>query len=120
MKSVVASAVSTEGERLYPRNWNFHFVGLPVINEKKQCKPSFTATEVEQILAGAKGHYKVLFALLAGTGMRIGEALGRGSGLSKNAKMPPIRTFSGVLLSFPSCRRLADIPLMSDIENRFV
>ena len=72
----MASAVSSEGEQLYPRNWNFHFIGLPVIDEKKQRKPSFTTTEVEQILARAKGRYKVLFALLAGTGLRIGEALG--------------------------------------------
>jgi integrase len=76
VKAVVASAVSSEGEQLYPRNWNFHFIGLPVIDEKKQRKPAFTTNEVEQILARAKGRYKVLFALLAGTGMRIGEALG--------------------------------------------
>ena len=74
VKAVVASAVSSEGEQLHPRNWNFHFIGLPVIDEKKQRKPSFTAREVEQILARAKGRYKVLFALLAGTGLRIGEA----------------------------------------------
>jgi integrase len=76
VKAVVASAVSSEGEQLYPRNWNFHFIGLPVIDEKKQCKPSLTATEVKQVLARAKGRYKVLFALLPGTGLRIGEALG--------------------------------------------
>ena len=76
VKAVVASAVSSEGEQLYPRNWNFHFIGLPVVDEKKQRKPSLTAPEVEQILARAKGRYSVLFALLAGTGLRIGEALG--------------------------------------------
>ena len=76
LKSVVASAVSTEGEQIYPRNWNFHFIGLPVIDEKKQCKPSLTINEVEEILEKTKGRYKVLFALLAGTGLRIGEALG--------------------------------------------
>jgi integrase len=68
--------VSSEGEQLHPRNWNFHFIGLPVVDEKKQRKPSLTATEVEQILARAKGRYRVLFALLAGTGLRIGEAFG--------------------------------------------
>ena len=68
--------MSSEGEQLHPRNWNFHFIGLPVTDEKKQRKPSFTAREVEQILARAKGRYKVLFALLAGTGLRIGEAFG--------------------------------------------
>jgi len=76
VKAVVASAMSSEGEQLYPRNWNFHFIGLPVVDEKKQRKPSLTASEVEQILGRAKGRYKVLFALLAGTGLRIGEALG--------------------------------------------
>jgi integrase len=76
VKAVVASAVSSEGEQLYPRNWNFHFIGLPVVDEKKQRKPSLTASEVDQILGRAKGRYKVLFALLAGTGLRIGEALG--------------------------------------------
>ncbi len=40
VRAVVASAVSSEGEQLYPRNWNFHFIGLPVIDEKKQRKPS--------------------------------------------------------------------------------
>jgi integrase len=76
VRAVVASAVSSEGEQLHPRNWNFHFIGLPVIDEKKQCKPSLTTNEVEQILERAKGRYTVLFALLAGTGLRIGEALG--------------------------------------------
>jgi integrase len=51
-------------------------IGLPVVDEKKQCKPSLTTNEVEQILERAKGRYTVLFALLAGTGLRIGEALG--------------------------------------------
>ena len=74
--AVIASSVNSEGEQLYPRNWNFHFIGLPVIDEKKQCKPTSTATEVEEILVRAKGRYKVLFVLLAGTGLRIGEALG--------------------------------------------
>jgi integrase len=76
VKAVVASAMSSEGEQLYPRNWNFHFIGLPVVDEKKQRKPSLTTSEVEQILGRAKGRYNVLFALLAGTGLRIGEALG--------------------------------------------
>ena len=35
VKAVVASAMSCEGEQLYPRTWNFHFIGLPVVDEKK-------------------------------------------------------------------------------------
>jgi integrase len=76
VKAVVASAVNKEGEQLYPRNWNFHHIGLPIVNEKKQNKPTVTVKEVEQIVSMAKGRYRVLFALLAGSGLRIGEALG--------------------------------------------
>jgi integrase len=76
VRSIVASAVSNEGEQIYPRNWNFQFIGLPVVDEKKQNRPSLTAAEVERILVRARGRYRVLFALLAGTGLRIGEALG--------------------------------------------
>jgi integrase len=76
VRAVIASAVSNEGEQLHPRNWNFQFIGLPIVDERKQKKPSLTVAEVEQILGRAKGRYKVLFTLLAGTGLRIGEALG--------------------------------------------
>jgi integrase len=76
VRSVVASAVSSEGEQIYPHAWNFQFIGLPIVDERKQTKASFTASEVEQILQRAKLRYRVLFALLAGTGLRIGEALG--------------------------------------------
>ncbi len=76
VRSVVASAVSSEGEQLYPRTWNFQFIGLPIVDERKQNKPFLTGPEIEQILGRAKPRYKALFALLAGTGLRIGEALG--------------------------------------------
>jgi integrase len=46
------------------------------VDDTKQNKASFTTTEVEQILQRAKRRYRVLFALLAGTGLRIGEAFG--------------------------------------------
>lgn len=36
----------------------------------------FTEAQLKQIIGGAEGQYRVLFALLAGTGMRIGEASG--------------------------------------------
>lgn len=76
VRAVIASAVSSEGEQLYPRNWNFHFIGLPIVDESQQKKPTLTVAEVEQIITRAKGRYQVLFALLAGSGMRVGEGLG--------------------------------------------
>jgi integrase len=72
---VVASAVNDEGEQIYPRKWNHDFVGLPVLKKDEQHRPTVTLAEVEEILASTKGRYAVLFALLAGTGLRIGEAL---------------------------------------------
>ena len=76
VKLVLASAVNDEGEQLYPRTWNHDYVGLPIVEPGKQFRPTVTSAEVEEVLAGVKGRYRLLFALLAGTGLRIGEALG--------------------------------------------
>lgn len=75
VKMVVASAVDADGDQLYPRKWNHDFIGLPIVRKEEQHRPTVTATEVEHILSVSKRRYAVLFALLAGTGLRIGEAL---------------------------------------------
>jgi integrase len=75
VKMVVASAVNAEGEQLHPRKWNHDFIGMPILNREKQRRPTVTETELGEILAGSPRRYAVLFALLAGTGLRIGEAL---------------------------------------------
>jgi integrase len=75
VKMVVASAVDSEGEQIYPRKWNHDFVGMPIVEPSKQPRPTVTVAEVESILVNAKPRYAPLFALLAGTGLRIGEAL---------------------------------------------
>lgn len=38
--------------------------------------PTITETELGEILSSVKSRYVLLFTLLAGTGLRIGEALG--------------------------------------------
>lgn len=75
VKLVVASAVDDEGEEIYPRNWNHDFVGMPIVQKEKQPRPTVTEAEVAQILTNALQRYVPFFALLAGTGLRIGEAL---------------------------------------------
>jgi len=75
VQSVVASAVNDEGEQIHPRKWDSHFIGLPVVNPKKQNRPTRTAHEVEQIISHAQGQGHVLLALLAGSGVRIGEVM---------------------------------------------
>jgi integrase len=75
-KAVVASAVDDDGEQIYPRKWNAEFIQLPLIRPEKQHRPTVTGEDLAATLPNAKRKYGVLFALLAGTGLRIGEALG--------------------------------------------
>jgi integrase len=75
VKLVVASFVDQEGEQIYPRKWNHDFIQLPVVCKEKQHRPTVTEADLGAILPGVKTKYAVLFALLAGTGLRIGEAL---------------------------------------------
>jgi len=76
VKMVVASAVDSDGDQIHPRKWNHDFIGLPIIRKELQRRPTLTETEVTEVLASTKGRCAALFALLAGTGLRIGEALG--------------------------------------------
>ncbi len=75
VKMVVASAVDSNGDEIYPRKWNHDFVGMPIVQKEKQPRPTVTEAEVVTILANSSPRYAPLFALLAGTGLRIGEAL---------------------------------------------
>jgi integrase len=68
-----ASAIGGDGEELYPRKWNHEFIDLPDV--AGQRTPTFTAEEIQQIVLRTDGRFAVLYALLAATGLRIGEAL---------------------------------------------
>ena len=74
VKMVVASAVDSNGEQVHPRKWNHDFIGIPIVRKELQHRPTVTEMELSAILSNAKGRYAVLFSLLAGTGIRIGEA----------------------------------------------
>lgn len=75
VKFVVASAVNEEGEQFYPRAWNHEFVQLPMVIKEKQNRPTITEAEISAMLNSMKERDAVLVALVAGTGLRIGEAL---------------------------------------------
>jgi integrase len=119
MKAVVASAVNKEGEQLHSRNWNLHHIGLPIVNERKQSKPAYVGTEVEQIVATAKGRYRVLFALLAGSGLRPGEALGLrvGEHISPDCKTLYIRqsVWNGMEQDPKTENAVRDVDVCSDL-----
>jgi integrase len=92
VKMVLASAVDAEGDQLYPRKWNHDFVGMPIIRKEEQHRPTVTRAEVEQIIANSKRRYALLFAVLAGTGLRIGEALGlKATDLSPDCRVVYVR-----------------------------
>ena len=75
VKLVVASAVDEEGDQLHPRVWNHEFIQLPLVIKEKQNRPTVTETEISALLKSVNERYAVLVALVAGTGLRIGEAL---------------------------------------------
>jgi len=58
------------GERVW-RDWNLSMPEIPVKEQRY-----FTADEMLRIVGAAKGQWRVLFATLASTGLRAGEAFG--------------------------------------------
>ena len=74
VKLIVGSALDDNGDQLFPRKWNNEFIDLPLIENQKQ--PTFTAETLCAIVEKANGQEQVLYALLAGTGLRVGEAFG--------------------------------------------
>jgi len=74
VKLVVASARNDEGEPLHLRSWNHDFIDLPVV--QNQNTPTLSGEEITTLVQSGRGMYRVLYALLAGSGLRIGEALG--------------------------------------------
>jgi integrase len=75
VKFVVASAVDEEGDQIHPRIWNHEFIQLPLIIKEKQNRPTINEAEISAMLTTLKARDAVLVALVAGTGLRIGEAL---------------------------------------------
>jgi len=49
---------------------------MPVIDEAKQRKPSFTGDQVEKIVRAATGRLQMAAILFAASGLRAGELLG--------------------------------------------
>jgi len=75
VKMVVASAVDENGNQLFPRVWNHEFLDTPIISKSEQDAPILPLKALETAIKRAKGTDKALYALLAGTGLRVGEAL---------------------------------------------
>jgi integrase len=65
---------------------------MPILRKEDQYRPTVNETEISEILHSAKRRYAVLFALLAGTGLRIGEALAlKSTDLSPDCRILHVR-----------------------------
>lgn len=80
VKQIVASAVDEDGNELYPRTWKADFIQTPEVNPASQKAPTVPASRITEALGATYGPVKALIALLGGSGLRIGEALGIGLG----------------------------------------
>jgi integrase len=70
VKQIIGSVVDTEGNKVYVRQWNSDFIDLPDLGQQNQ--PILTP---DMLIGAMTSKHKVFYALLAGTGLRIGEAL---------------------------------------------
>ena len=92
LKMVVDSAKDHKGNALYPVKWDNEFADLPTIDPEKQNRPTITAAAIEQGLATCRNRERHLFALLAGSDLRIGEALAlRVGSLSADGRVVHVR-----------------------------
>jgi integrase len=91
---VIASARDDKLKRVYPREWDLVYIGLPKVSKREQHRPTFTAKEIVHIIQSCKrAIYRVAVVLLVATGVRIAEllALEVGKHISPDCKVVSIR-----------------------------
>jgi integrase len=75
VKKIRASAVNEDDEELYPYKWSTRAIDAPELDKKAQKRPIADAGSLTTAISKASTPENALIALLAGAGMRIGEAL---------------------------------------------
>ena len=133
LKSVIASAVDpATGEQLFPITWNSKYIDAPVVGAQHQ--PCLTRPELEECIRNAASEQERLFyCVLAGTGLRVSEALatcvsGGQDQTSWDQESSSIRVRSSVYrskeqarLKTPSARRTVDLdPRLNDLIAQYV
>jgi integrase len=73
IKKIRRSAISEDGDPLFPYEWNTDVIDAPSTDGDKQ--PTVSAQQVQDAISKADTSRKALYALLASTGLRIAEAL---------------------------------------------
>ena len=71
VKGIIASSVDSNGNSLQNRVWNTEFIDSPLIKDQKA--PTITSTGITYAIEQGGPIFGPLFALLGGSGLRIGE-----------------------------------------------
>lgn len=80
LKAVIASAVDENGNRTYNRTWNADFIDAPLVTRQALNAPIIGSRTLQEAISRTHGMDEPLYAILAGTGLRIGECLALGTG----------------------------------------
>ena len=72
-KSVMDSPRDDNGVRLFKTEWNNDFIDLPAVLPVEQRAPMISTDELNAVVASHRDG--LLYAVLAGTGLRVGELL---------------------------------------------
>jgi integrase len=75
-KMVVASVLDDDGNQVYPRKWNHDFIDVPIVEESKQNRPSFSPEVMTGLAKYRKPRERMFFIVCGAGGLREGEALG--------------------------------------------
>jgi integrase len=73
IKAVIASATDSNGNRLYPTNWNSDFIDAPLVLDDEENAPVIPLASLNQAILGGYKGFRPMYALLAASGLRIGE-----------------------------------------------
>ena len=133
VEQVVATLVDQEtGESILKREWSARFIDCPTITTQKQ--PCATREDVERCITNVKSDQeKLLYAVLAGSGLRIAEALAihvnsSKEGTSWNPDIQAIELRSSIFngreilrLKTTAAKRTVDLdPQLNDLITMFV
>lgn len=80
VKAIVASATDANGNRTFNRTWNNEFIDAPLVSKSSLKAPIIGREALCEAISRTLNREKGLYSLLAGSGLRIGEALALGTG----------------------------------------
>lgn len=75
VKSIIASCQDSEGEKLFPREWNTEFITRGLAPIRDQRTPCATSEQIQSAIARCDGIDRALIIFGSATGLRVGEIL---------------------------------------------